>query len=202
LIVDLQWMDATSVKTETLVSKCVKPEKKKGNSTKKRGQKKGPKTCKGENEQGGGGQQEGGGGGQQEGGGNGGQGGGNGGQQNESPVAAPTVATAPTALAPDGSTVVAAQQSVCDAFAAGKAPTTAPRQNFAVSIALNIDQGANETTIYQQMGKILRGNIAPMLLKCGSGRRRGLRRQLQGNATEYVNLVFTDPARNTTGKIT
>ena len=118
----------------------------------------------------------------------------------------PTVAPAPTVSSPTLASAAlpsadVSQASVCDAYTAGTAPTTAPRQDHVIHITLDVDEGANQDFIYEQMGIVLRKEIAPLLLDCGSARRLGMRRQLQDTSTQFVNLVLNDPSRDTTGKI-
>jgi hypothetical protein len=109
------------------------------------------------------------------------------------------------------------QESVCAAYAAGTLPTDAPKQSYAMQIALTVD--TNVTTVqsvYTQMDTVLQTRIAPLLLNCVDNRRRRrtmrtwlLHRQRRGrrerllqtdNATEYVNVVFDNVIQNTQRK--
>jgi hypothetical protein len=94
-----------------------------------------------------------------------------------------------------------AQASVCEAYAFGEAPTSAPSQNHTAFITMIVDADADIDSIYSQMGTTMRENIAPLLLNCVTQRRLTIRRQLQDNATELVNIKFTDPKENLEGKI-
>jgi hypothetical protein len=126
-----------------------------------------------------------------------------------SPIGSPSTVTVPVVFTPSGnvaspvgspSVPTTAQASVCEAYAYGEAPTSAPSQNYTAFLVMTVDSSSDIDSIYAQMGTVLREEIAPMLLNCDSVRRKEVRRQLQDNATELVNIRFTDPSVNTNGK--
>ena len=58
---------------------------------------------------------------------------------------------------------------------------------------MNVDVGSDINSIYSQMGTVLREQIGPLLLDCVSERRLRVQRKDQENATELVNVLFSDP---------
>ena len=105
-------------------------------------------------------------------------------------VASPTVPS--NSNSSNNNTSVVGQASVCEAYRLGAAPTDAPSQNHTTMITMNVDVGSDVNSIYSQMGTILREEIGPMLLDCVE-RRLMVHRKEQENATELVNIVFSDP---------
>jgi hypothetical protein len=127
-----------------------------------------------------------------------------------SPVGSPAAIYAPVVFTPSGNVASpvgspavptpGAQASVCEAYAFGEATTSAPSQNYTAFLVMTVNASSDVDSIYSQMGTVLREEIAPMLLNCDSVRRKAVRRQLQDNATELVNIKFTDPTANPDGK--
>ena len=95
------------------------------------------------------------------------------------------------ASAPSNDTGVVA--SVCEAYLLGAAPTDTPSQNHTTLFSMNVDVGSDINSIYSQMGTVLREQIGPLLLDCVSERRLRVQRKDQENATELVNVLFSDP---------
>ena len=58
---------------------------------------------------------------------------------------------------------------------------------------MNVDVGSDINSIYSQMGTVLSEQIGPLLLDCVSERRLRVQRKDQENATELVNVLFSDP---------
>ena len=109
----------------------------------------------------------------------------------QSPALSSPIVSIPLSVPSDSSVVTEA--SVCEAYKFGAAPTDAPLQNHTTLITMNVDVGSDINSIYSQMGTVLRQKIGPLLLDCVSERRLSVQREEQENATELVNVVFSDP---------
>lgn len=119
-----------------------------------------------------------------------------------SPAISPATVASPSALVQSpvvaspivpSDTSVVGQATVCEAYKNGAAPTDAPSQNHTTFITMNVDVGSDINSIYSQIGTVLRQKIGPLLLDCISRRRFLVQREQQENATELVNVVFSDP---------
>jgi hypothetical protein len=105
-------------------------------------------------------------------------------------VSSPTVNN--PALVPSDSNVVT-EASICEAYRFGVAPTDGPSQNHTTFITMNVDVGSDISSIYTQVGTVLREKIGPLLLDCVSERRLAVQRDAQENTTELVNVLFSTP---------
>lgn len=122
------------------------------------------------------------------------------------PTGTPTVSPAPTITSQPTSTPqptaalrTFGQEALCQAFRDGAAPTEGPRQDWLVSLSLNLDSDADEGIVFRQMGDIMRDELALSLLGCNSRRRLSSRRFMQEYYTELRNIVFTDPETDPDG---
>lgn len=83
---------------------------------------------------------------------------------------------------------------ICSAFYAGNARRTGSQQDYKVRFVLDVDENADQYVVLEDMGTILNEDITPFLLGCEEPQQAT--RVLQSVSSEYANVIFSNPVRD------